>query len=57
MGSILKDKDFYLVSDCSTVEANDFVYPGKFEGASPLQKQSFPLSFEGEGEKGGEVDI
>ena len=29
---------------------------GKFEGASPLQEQSFPLSFEGEGDIGGEVD-
>jgi hypothetical protein len=26
---------------------------GKFEGASPLQKTIFPLSFEGEGDKGG----
>jgi hypothetical protein len=29
---------------------------GKFEGASPLQNPYFPLSFEGEGDKGGEVD-
>jgi len=29
---------------------------GKFEGASPLQKTIFPLSFEGEGDTGGEVD-
>ena len=28
----------------------------KFEGASPLQNLFFPLSFEGEGDKGGEVD-
>jgi len=28
---------------------------GKFEGASPLQNPYFPLSFEGEGDKGGEV--
>jgi len=28
---------------------------GKFEGAKPLQKQSLPLSFEGEGDTGGEV--
>jgi len=27
-----------------------------FEGASPLQNPNFPLSFEGEGDKGGEVD-
>jgi len=31
------------------------VYQGKFEGAKPLQEQS-PLSFEGEGDTGGEVD-
>jgi len=29
---------------------------GKFEGASPLQKPLLPLSFEGEGDKGGEVE-
>jgi len=28
---------------------------GKFEGAKPLQKPLLPLSFEGEGDKGGEV--
>jgi len=28
---------------------------GKFEGASPLQKPLLPLSFEGEGDTGGEV--
>jgi len=28
----------------------------KFEGAKPLQNLSLPLSFEGEGDKGGEVD-
>jgi len=30
---------------------------GKFEGASPLQKPLLPLSFEGEGDTGGEVEI
>jgi len=29
---------------------------GKCEGAKPLQKLLLPLSFEGEGERGGEVD-
>jgi len=29
---------------------------GKFEGAKPLQQPLFPLSFEGEGDKGGKVD-
>jgi len=29
---------------------------GKFEGAKPLQLLFFPLSFEGEGDRGGEVD-
>jgi len=29
---------------------------GKFEGAEPLHKSPHPLSFEGEGDKGGEVD-
>jgi len=33
-----------------------FIYKGKFEGAKPLQQPLFPLSFEGEGDKGGEVD-
>jgi len=28
---------------------------GKVEGAKPLQNLYFPLSFEGEGDKGGEV--
>ena len=28
----------------------------KFEGAKPLQEPLLPLSFEGEGDKGGEVD-
>jgi hypothetical protein len=32
------------------------VYKGMFEGASPLQNPYLPLSFEGEGDKGGEVD-
>ena len=31
-------------------------YQGKFEGAKPLQNLCFPLSLEGEGDKGGEVD-
>jgi hypothetical protein len=31
-------------------------YQGKFEGAKLLQNLCFPLSFEGEGDKGGEVD-
>ena len=31
------------------------IYQGKFEGASPLRNLHFPLSFEGEGDKGGEV--
>jgi len=30
---------------------------GKFEGASPFQKTTLPLSFEGEGDRGGEVEI
>jgi len=30
-------------------------YEGKFEGAKPLQNLHFPLSFEREGDKGGEV--
>jgi len=29
---------------------------GKCEGAEPLQKLLLPLSFEGEGERDGEVD-
>jgi hypothetical protein len=29
---------------------------GSFEGAKPLQNLHLPLSFEGEGDKGGEVD-
>jgi len=29
---------------------------GKFEGAKPLQTLFLPLSFEGEGDRGGEVD-
>jgi len=28
----------------------------KFEGVKPLQQQPLPLSFEGEGDRGGEVD-
>jgi len=31
------------------------VYQGLIEGAKPLQNKSLPLSFEGEGDKGGEV--
>jgi len=30
-------------------------FQGKIEGAEPLQKLFFPLSFQGEGDKGGEV--
>jgi len=29
---------------------------GKIEGAKPLQNSFLPLSFEGEGDTGGEVD-
>jgi len=32
------------------------VYHQKFEGVKPLQNLHLPLSFEGEGDKGGEVD-
>ncbi|MBA7691528.1 hypothetical protein ES703_100073 [subsurface metagenome] len=28
----------------------------KVEGVKPLQEHSFPLSFEGDGDRGGEVD-
>ena len=31
-------------------------YNGKFEEAEPLQRISIPLSFEGEEDRGGEVD-
>jgi hypothetical protein len=30
---------------------------GSLRGAKPLSKKIFPLSFEGEGDTGGEVDI
>jgi len=29
---------------------------GSLKGQSPFKNHSFPLSFEGEGDKGGEVD-
>ena len=34
----------------------EVIYQGKVEGAKPLRNLHFPLSFEGEGDKGGEVD-
>ncbi|MBA7526175.1 hypothetical protein ES705_18336 [subsurface metagenome] len=35
---------------------NEVIYQGKFEGAKPLQNLYLPLSFQGEGDRGGEVD-
>ena len=39
-----------------TTLSQQVVHQGKIEGAKPLQNLRFPLSFEGEGDKGGEVD-
>jgi len=44
------------VSSINTILSSWGNYAGKFEGASPLLQSSFPLSFEGEGDKGGEVE-
>ena len=35
---------------------SEAIYKGWIEGASPFQNLFFPLSFKGEGDKGGKVD-
>jgi len=45
-----------LLSSIIAQVISGFIYEGKFEGVKPLQQPLFPLSFEGEGDKGGEVD-
>jgi len=45
-----------LLSSIIAQVISGFIYKWKFEGAKPLQQPLLPLSFEGEGDKRGEID-
>ncbi len=48
-------KTSFILGESKRGEASKYTQ-GSFRGAKPLQTLSFPLSVEGEGDKGGEVD-